>query len=195
MNEIRRVCVYCGSSAGFDPAYKKAATELGALLATEGIGLVYGGGKVGLMGALADAMLAAGGEVIGIIPHHLLALEVGHRELTSLIAVDTMHARKHQMAEMADAFLALPGGIGTAEELLEVLTWLQLGLHAKPVGVLNTLDYYGPLLRFLEQMCATGFLKAAHRDMLLVAESGADLLAQCRNFTPRQIDKRITAIE
>jgi uncharacterized protein (TIGR00730 family) len=149
---MRRICVYCGSSTGFDPVYQNAAVQLGTLLARQNIALVYGGGSVGLMGALADAALAAGGEVIGIIPHHLIAMEVGHRKLTSLVAVDSMHARKHQMADLADAFIALPGGIGTAEELLEVFTWLQLGIHAKPVAVLNVNGYFDGLLQFLLHM-------------------------------------------
>ncbi|MEJ0000709.1 MAG: TIGR00730 family Rossman fold protein [Verrucomicrobiota bacterium] len=188
---MRRICVYCGSSAGFDPTYRSAAEELGAFLAAKGIGLVYGGGNVGLMGALADATLDAGGEVIGIIPHHLIAMEVGHRKLTSLIAVDTMHARKLQMADLADAFIALPGGIGTAEELLEVFTWLQLGIHAKPVGLLNTNNYFEHLLNFLGHMENSGFLKRAHREMLMVDRSPESLLDQLRGFVPERVDKRI----
>jgi uncharacterized protein (TIGR00730 family) len=192
---MRRICVYCGSSAGFDPVYKAAAIELGAFLATQGIGLVYGGGNVGLMGALADAALAGGGEVIGIIPHHLIAMEVGHRKLTSLIAVDSMHARKHQMADLSDGFIALPGGIGTAEELLEVFTWLQLGIHAKPVGVLNVNGYFDGLLQFLAHMEESGFLKRAHREMLIVDRSAASLLDHLRGFVPARIDKRIPVVE
>jgi uncharacterized protein (TIGR00730 family) len=192
---MRRICVYCGSSAGFDPVYRSAAVELGTFLAAEKIGLVYGGGNVGLMGALADAALAGGGEVIGIIPHHLIAMEVGHRQLTSLIAVDSMHARKHQMADLSDAFIALPGGIGTAEELLEVLTWLQLGIHAKPVGLLNVNGYFDHLLKFLAHMEESGFLKSAHREMLIVDQSPAPLLNQLHSFVPAQIDKRIPVVE
>jgi hypothetical protein len=192
---MRRVCVYCGSSAGFDPVYKSAAIELGSFLAAENIGLVYGGGNIGLMGALADAALAGGGEVIGIIPHHLIAMEVGHRKLTSLIAVDSMHARKHQMADLADGFIALPGGIGTAEELLEVFTWLQLGIHAKPVGLLNVNGYFDHLLQFLAHMEQSGFLKRAHREMLIVDQSPAALLDQLRGFVPTRVDKRIPAVE
>jgi uncharacterized protein (TIGR00730 family) len=192
---MKRVCVYCGSSAGFDPVYKSAATELGAFLAAEKIGLVYGGGNIGLMGALADAALAGGGEVIGIIPHHLIAMEVGHRQLTSLIAVDSMHARKHQMADLSDGFIALPGGIGTAEELLEVFTWLQLGIHAKPVGLLNINGYFDHLLQFLGHMENSGFLKRAHREMLIVDRNPAKLLDQLRGFLPTRIDKRIPVVE
>ena len=192
---MRRVCVYCGSSSGFDPIYKAAAIELGVLLSAQGIGLVYGGGSIGLMGALADSVLAKGGEVIGIIPHHLIAMEVGHRQLTSLIAVDSMHARKHQMADLADAFIALPGGIGTAEELLEVFTWLQLGIHAKPVAILNTNGYFDHLLQFLAHMEESGFLKREHREMLIIEQSPARLLDQLRGFVPARIDKRIPAVE
>jgi uncharacterized protein (TIGR00730 family) len=192
---MRRVCVYCGSSAGFDPIYRSAAVALGTFLAAQKIGLVYGGGNVGLMGALADAALAAGGDVTGIIPHHLIAMEVGHRQLTSLIAVDSMHARKHQMADLSDGFIALPGGIGTAEELLEVLTWLQLGIHAKPVGLLNINGYFDHLLTFLAHMEETGFLKRAHREMLLVEQTPASLLDRLRSFVPARIDKRIPVAE
>ena len=195
MRKIRRICVYCGSSAGFDSVYRDAAVVLGRFLAAQKIGLVYGAGKVGLMGALADAVLAGGGEVIGIIPNHLIQLEVGHDELTTLIAVDSMHARKFQMAEMADAFIALPGGIGTAEELLEVLTWLQLGLHAKPIGLLNTNGYYAHLLEFLGHMTSTGFLKEQHRSMLIVESEPTVLLQRLMTFTPEHIDKRISPVE
>ncbi len=192
---MKRICVYCGSSGGFDSVYKAAAVALGTELAARKIGLVYGGGNVGLMGALADAVLAAGGDVTGIIPHHLIAMEVGHRNLPSLIAVDSMHARKHQMAEMADAFIALPGGIGTAEELLEVLTWLQLDIHSKPVAVLNTNHYFDHLLRFLEHMEQTGFLKKEHRLLLIVEDEIPRLLERLENFVPVRIDKRIPAVE
>ncbi len=192
---MRRVCVYCGSSTGFDPIYKAGAVDLGKLLAAEGISLVYGGGSVGLMGALADSVLAEGGEVIGIIPHHLIAMEVGHRQLTSLIAVDSMHARKHQMADLSDAFIALPGGIGTAEELLEVFTWLQLGIHAKPVAILNTNGYFDHLLQFLAHMEESGFLKREHREMLIVEQNAARLLDQLRGFVPVRADKRIQVVE
>ena len=192
---MRRVCVYCGSSSGFDPIYKAAAIELGVLLSAQGIGLVYGGGSIGLMGALADSVLAKGGEVIGIIPHHLIAMEVGHRQLTSLIAVDSMHARKHQMADLADAFIALPGGIGTAEELLEVFTWLQLGIHAKPVAILNTNGYFDHLLQFLEHMEQSGFLKREHREMLIIEQDAARLLDLLRGFVPVRADKRIPVVE
>jgi uncharacterized protein (TIGR00730 family) len=187
--------VYCGSSAGFDPVYRQAAVEMGRHLAETKMELVYGGGRVGLMGALADAVLAGGGEVTGIIPHHLIKMEVGHHEITSLVPVDSMHARKFQMAELADAFVAMPGGIGTAEELLEVLTWLQLGLHSKPIGLLNTNDYFAHLLAFLGHMTATGFLKEQHRSMLIVASEPAELIDRLAMFKPEHVDKRIPAVE
>lgn len=191
---MKRLCVYCGSSAGFVPIYRAAAVALGTELAKRGIGLVYGGGNIGLMGALADAALAAGAHVTGIIPHHLIAMEVGHRNLSSLLAVDSMHIRKHQMAEMADGFIALPGGIGTAEELLEVLTWLQLGIHAKPVAVLNTDHYFDHLLHFLEHMEQVGFLKKEHRTMLIVETEIPRLLERLESFVPTKIDKRIPPV-
>ena len=194
MREIKKVCVYCGSSSGFDPVYREAAERLGQYLAEEKISLIYGAGKIGLMGTLANAVLVRGGEVIGIIPHHLIALEVGHTTLTSLIAVDSMHERKHQMAELADAFIALPGGIGTAEELLEVLTWLQLDLHSKPIGLLNTNGFFDHLLGFLDHMTATGFLKTEHRAMLLVEQTPKELFGQMTTFVPPHVSK-ITSLE
>jgi uncharacterized protein (TIGR00730 family) len=192
---MRRICVYCGSSGGFDPVYKMAAVEMGRLLAARKIGLVYGAGNIGLMGALADAVLANGGEVTGVIPHHLIEMEVGHNQLTSLIAVDTMHIRKHRMVDLSDAFIAMPGGIGTAEEILEVFTWLQLGIHAKPVALLDTNGYYTHLLQFLEHMETTGFLKREHREMLIVDDDIPRLLEKLEAFVPARIDKRIPAPE
>ncbi len=189
MREIKKVCVYCGSSSGSDPVYREVTERLGHYLAEQKISLIYGGAKIGLMGALADAVLAGDGEVVGVIPHHLVALEVSHTALTSLITVDSMHARKHQLAELADAFIALPGGIGTTEELLEMLTWLQLKLHAKPVGLLNTNGYYDHLLSFLDHMTTTGFLKKEHRAMLMVAEKPETLFDQMSAFVPPDVSK------
>src|SRR6185503_14872599 len=146
---MSRLCVFCGSSPGHDPAYGAAAAQLGRVLAERGIGLVYGGGRVGLMGILADAALAAGGEVIGVIPQALLDREIGHRGLTQLRVVDSMHSRKALMGDLADGFIALPGGIGTLEELFEVWTWAQLGLHRKPCGLLDANGFYAPLVDFL----------------------------------------------
>ncbi len=165
---MRRICVYAGSSFGASPTYSTAAAAFGRACGERGIAVVYGGGSVGLMGVLADAALAAGGEVIGVIPRVMITEERAHRGLTELIAVDSMHERKHRMAELSDGFAALPGGIGTLEEVIEVFTWLQLGLHLKPVGVLNVDGFYNPLVLLLTQMRDTAFLTAAHHDMLAV---------------------------
>ena len=186
---MRRVCVYAGSSSGARPEFAAAARELGTLLARRGIGVVYGGGNVGLMGALADAALAAGGEVIGVIPHHLAEKELGHTAVTQLHAVETMHERKARMAAESDGFIALPGGIGTIEELFESLTWLQLGLHAKPVGLLNVASYYDKLIAFLETMEAERFIRPEHRAMLLVESEPAPLLDRLLAFTAPDVAK------
>jgi len=175
--------VYAGSSAGARPEFAAAARELGTLLARRGIGVVYGGGNVGLMGALADAALACGGEVIGIIPHALAAKELAHAGVTRLEAVETMHERKARMAAESDGFIALPGGIGTLEELFESLTWLQLGLHAKPVGLLNIAGYYDRLLAFLDEMEAERFIRPEHRAMLLAGSEAGPLLDRLFGFT------------
>jgi uncharacterized protein (TIGR00730 family) len=163
-----RICVYAGSNPGTNPAYAEAAGELARLLASRGIGVVYGGGKVGLMGILADTALAAGGEVIGVIPQDLMDREVGHEGLTELHVVGSMHERKALMAELAGAFVALPGGAGTLEEIAEQWTWAQLGVHGKPCGFLDVRGFWRPLLASVERMEADGFLAAGHRDMLLV---------------------------
>ncbi|MBN6036688.1 TIGR00730 family Rossman fold protein [Amycolatopsis sp. 195334CR] len=165
---MKRVCVFCGSSPGNSPVYTEQAAALGKLLAERGIGLVYGGASVGTMGVVADAALAAGGEVIGVIPGHLMSAEVGHHGLTELHVVDTMHERKAMMAELSDAFLALPGGAGTLEELFEVWTWAQLGLHAKPLGLVDVAGYFEPLRKFVDHMVDEGFLRAQHREMVSV---------------------------
>ena len=175
---IRRLCVFCGSSSGNDPAYGVLAAQLGRTLAQRGIGLVYGGGRVGLMGVLADAALKAGGEVIGVIPKALLDREHGHGSLTQLRVVDSMHERKALMAELADGFAALPGGIGTLEEIFEVWTWAQLGIHRKPCGLLDVGDFFAPLVRFLDHVVQTGFVSSTTRAMLTVAASPDELLAQ-----------------
>jgi uncharacterized protein (TIGR00730 family) len=186
---VKRVCVYAGSSVGARPDYLAAAREVGTLLAGRGFGVVYGGGNVGLMGALADAALAAGGEVIGVIPHALAAKELAHPTVTQLHAVETMHERKARMAAESDAFLALPGGIGTLEELFEALTWLQLGLHTKPVGILNTAGYYDGLIAFLETMERERFIRPEHRAMLLVDSQAASLVDRLSAFAPPDVEK------
>src|SRR5215217_9143880 len=181
---LRRVCVYAGSNAGADPAYREAAAALAGVLAGHGIGLVYGGGKVGLMGVLADTMLARGGEAIGVIPQALVDREVGHGGLTELRIVGSMHERKAQMAELADAFIALPGGIGTLEELIEVYTWSQLGLHRKPLGVLNVSGYYDALGAFLDVAVEQRFLRAQQREALIFDGDPETLLARLAGAEP-----------
>jgi uncharacterized protein (TIGR00730 family) len=192
---IRRICVFCGSNAGANGAYVEAARALGTLLAREGIGLVYGGGSVGLMGELADAVLAAGGEAIGVIPHALWAREVGHRGLTDLRIVETMHERKAMMADLADAFLALPGGLGTLEEIFEVWTWAQLGLHQKPLGFLDVDGFYGPLMSFLDSATRARFVREQHRAIALVASDAEALLRQFESWQPPRVEKWITRDE
>jgi uncharacterized protein (TIGR00730 family) len=174
--QLNRVCVFAGSGVGRRDGYREAAEALGTELAERGIGLVYGGSGVGLMGAVADAALAAGGEVIGVIPEALLALEQFHRDLAELHVVASMHERKAKMAELADAFLALPGGIGTLEELLEVATWTKLGLHSKPCGVLNVAGYYDPLATMLDAAVIEDFMRADDRAILIFAADPATLL-------------------
>lgn len=188
---MRRVCVFLGSNAGRRPDYTQAAVALGTVLAREGIGLVYGGASVGLMGALADAALAAGGEVTGVIPQRLVEKEVAHHGLSDLRVVGSMHERKALMAQLSDAFVALPGGAGTLEELFEMWTWAQLGSHAKPCAVLNVAGYYDRLLGFLDHAAAEGFMRAAHRDMLLVADDPGGLLDRLRAYRAPDVRKWI----
>jgi uncharacterized protein (TIGR00730 family) len=186
---IRRVCVFCGSNPGHAPAYRSIAARLGRTLARRGITLVYGGGRVGLMGAVADAALEAGGDVIGVIPQALLDREIGHRGLTELRIVGSMHERKASMAELADGFVALPGGIGTLEELFEVWTWAQLGLHEKPCGLLDIDQFFAPLVGFLDHLVATGFVSPAHRAMLVTAESPDELLREFGSYQAPRVGK------
>jgi uncharacterized protein (TIGR00730 family) len=173
---MRRLCVFCGSSAGARPVYAEQARCLGQALVGRGLGLVFGGGHIGLMGILADAVLQAGGEAIGVIPQALVAKELAHAGLTELHVVDTMHQRKALMADLADGFAALPGGFGTGDELFEILTWAQLGLHAKPIGLLNVAGYFDPLLAWLDRAIEEAFLKPEHRRLLLEAEDAERLL-------------------
>jgi uncharacterized protein (TIGR00730 family) len=179
-----RLCVFCGSSPGHDPAYATSAARLGRVLAERGIGLVYGGGRVGLMGVLADAALAAGGEVIGVIPQALLEREIGHRGLTQLRVVDSMHARKALMGELSGGFIALPGGIGTLEELFEVWSWAQLGLHRKPCGLLDAGGFFAPLVDFLDRQVKAGFIHPTYRAMLAVAPTPEALLDAFSAYEP-----------
>jgi uncharacterized protein (TIGR00730 family) len=192
---MRSVCVFCGSSAGKDSRFAQAASEFGALLAKEGITLVYGGGHVGLMGILADAVLAGGGKVIGVIPRALWDREVGHRSLTELHVVETMHERKAMMASLAEAFVALPGGLGTFEEIFEVWTWAQLGIHDKPCGFLDVLSYYSPLLTFLDSAVDAGFVRSQHRAMAIVDGDAASLLKRMAAYEAPRVAKWVTAQE
>jgi uncharacterized protein (TIGR00730 family) len=188
---LRAACVFCGSQPGARPEYTTAARAFGVLLAQSGIRVVYGAGNVGLMGVLADAALAAGGEVIGVIPQQLVDRELAHRGLTELRIVSSMHERKALMAELSDAFVALPGGLGTFEELCEVLTWSQLGIHSKPCGCLNVLDYYTPLARMLDHAVTEGFLRPEYRRIPII-ETDADrllerLMRRSRPDEPRSV--------
>lgn len=176
MNRIRRVCVFCGSAPGARPAYAQAARRLGTLLAASDVDLVWGGGHVGLMGIVADAALDAGGRAIGVIPAALAERELGHTRATELHVVRTMHERKALMADLSDAFVALPGGMGTLDELFEILTWAQLGFHAKPVGLLDVDGYFGPLLAFLDRARDEGFVRPADRSILRVHSDARQLL-------------------
>lgn len=179
-----RICVFCGSSPGRGSTYLRAATDVGTLLAQRGIGVVYGGGNIGLMGAVADAAMAAGGEVVGVIPQHLADREVAHRDVTELHIVADMHERKALMARLSDAFITLPGAAGTMEELFEIWTWAQLGLHEKPVGLLDVGGYYGHLRTFIDQTVTEGFLKPQHRSMLIVESDAAILLKRFADYQP-----------
>ena len=179
---FRSVCVYCGASPGHDPQYAEAARALGREMAQQKLALVYGGGHVGLMGIIADAVLEAGGEVTGVIPKALMDTEIGHNRLTRLLVVKDMHERKALMAEHANGFIAMPGGIGTLEELFEAMTWAQLGFHEKPVGLLNVNGFYDPLIAFLSQLEQEGFLRAEHRHLLINENEPSALLERLRGF-------------
>jgi hypothetical protein len=175
---VKNICVFCGSSFGRKPAYARAARQLGEALASRDLGLVYGGGSIGLMGAVADAALEAGAPVVGVIPRALARREIAHHGLTRLEVVPSMHARKARMARLSDAFVAMPGGIGTLEELFEVLTWGYLGIHAKPTGLLDVGGYWRPLVRLLDHAVEEGFLRPAHRKLVVIDRSPDRLLAR-----------------
>ncbi len=189
---MKSIVVFCGSAQGNNSIYKDAARVLGATLAQAGIKLVYGGAKVGLMGTVADAAIEAGGEVIGVIPEFLRTKEVAHEALTELIVVDNMHERKLKMHELSDGIIALPGGWGTMEELFEMLTWAQLGLHNKPVGLLNINGYYNALAALCDTMVSEGFLPADVRGMLLSSDDANELLAKMHDYVPISTPKWIT---
>ncbi len=184
MENLGRVAVYLGSRDGADPAFRAATVAFGTALATRGIGLVYGGAAVGLMGALADAHLASGGHAIGILPESLVRKEIAHRGLAELVIVDGMHPRKAKMMELADGFVALPGGFGTLDELFEVLTWAQIGLHQKPIGLLNVNGFWNPLITLMNSMIDARFVPANHRGLVVVEESAEALLDRLAAWTP-----------
>jgi uncharacterized protein (TIGR00730 family) len=184
MGELLRICVFSGSSAGRDPGHRAAAVALGRLLAEEGVGVVYGGGSVGLMGVLADEVLRRGGEVEGVLPAGLFEREIAHEGLTRMHVVATMHERKALMYDLSDGFITLPGGLGTLDELLEITTWGQLGLHDKPIGLLDDSGYFADLLRFLDHAVEQRFVRPEHRARLLHDKDPAALLDRMREFTP-----------
>jgi uncharacterized protein (TIGR00730 family) len=193
VSEIRRLAIFCGSNPGVRPDYVEAARSLGRLLAQRGIGIVYGGSNVGLMAALADAMTGEFGDIIGVIPRMLVDREVANTALTDLRIVDSMHQRKAMMAELADGFIALPGGIGTLEEFFETWTWGQLGMHTKPCGLLNVAGYFNPLLEFLDHAVAERFVRDVHRGMIVVESDPAALLSRFESYEPPRVVKWLNA--
>jgi len=188
---MTRICIFCGSSTGSRPAYADAARAMGRALIRRGIGLVYGGGCVGLMGTIADAVMKGGGEVIGVIPDALVERELAHDDISQLIVVRSMHDRKAKMAELSDAFIAMPGGYGTFEEFCEIITWAQLGLHRKPCGILNVEGYYDPLLALFDRAVADGFLRPANRHLVIEERDPDRLLGTLGSYTPPRTEKWI----
>lgn len=186
---MKSLCVYCGSNSGASPAYAEAAIALGTRMAREGIQLVYGGGNIGLMGTVADAVLAAGGEVVGVIPKQLVDMEVAHHDVTRLEVVDSMHARKSRMFDLADAFVALPGGFGTLEEIVEMLTWRQLGIGNKPCAILDVAGYWSPLVAMMDRMVEDRFLHPGQREDLWTGEDIGAMLAWMRSYQPAEASK------
>ncbi|MBK8149668.1 MAG: TIGR00730 family Rossman fold protein [Acidobacteria bacterium] len=186
---MKSITVFCGSNSGFRSEYAEAAKRLGNLFVSDGIRLVYGGGKVGLMGVIADEVMRGGGTVVGIIPDSLERKEVGHREVTELLVVDSMHERKAKMAEFADGFIAMPGGIGTFEEFFEILTWAQLGFHNKPCGILNIAGYYDGLLALCDNAVTEGFLRREHRQLIIEDSDPELLLSKMKEFEPTHLEK------
>lgn len=190
----KQVCVFCGSGSGRNPAYAAAAASLGELLAEQDVTLVFGGGRIGLMGVLADAALAAGGRAVGVIPKAIEDWEVAHRQLTELHVVDSMHERKALMADLADAFIALPGGFGTLDELCEILTWAQLGMHRKPIGLLNVDGYFDLLLAFFDRSTADRFVQPAHRRLLLEGTDPRAILQEFGRHDAPQVEKLLDGV-
>lgn len=192
---MQRVCVFCGSKTGNDVAFQNQAVQLGECLAARGLELVFGGGSVGLMGVVADAVLDAGGHVIGVIPEILATVELLHPRVPEMRRVDSMHTRKATMAELADAFIAMPGGYGTLEELFEIITWAQLGIHQKPIGLLNVVGFYDPLVEMVDHMIAAEFIKPHHRDLFVVESEPAKLLDHLAQHKMPAQPKRLTTDE
>lgn len=190
---MKRLAIYCGSATPTDPVYIESARMVGRVLAQRGIGVVYGGGRLGLMGAVADAALEAGGEVIGVIPDALVNAEVAHRGCTELHTVQTMHQRKQLFTDLSDGFISIPGGVGTMDELWEAVSWAQLGYHEKPVGLLNVAGYYDHLIAFAEHMAEVGFVRPQHRDILIVDDTLDGLLAKMAEYRPHQTIFRMTS--
>ncbi len=184
MTEIKSLCVYCGSSPGAKPDYIALAEKLAQTMAEQNLGLVYGGAHVGIMGAVADRLMSLGGKAVGVIPEALVEMEVAHQGLTELHIVADMHERKATMAKLSDGFISLPGGLGTLEEMFEMLTWSQLGLHGKPCGVLNVAGFYNDLLRFLDNACAEAFMLPHHRELLIDSTDPKDLIARMKEYVP-----------
>ncbi|MDH4225397.1 MAG: TIGR00730 family Rossman fold protein [Deltaproteobacteria bacterium] len=187
---MKRICVFCGSNTGSRPAYRQAALQLGALLAKQGLGLVYGGGNVGLMGVLANAVLEAGGEVIGVIPQSLVDKELAHHGVTQLRVTESMHERKQTMFDLSDGVMALPGGFGTLDEFFEIVTWLQLGYHAKPVGMLNVEGFWDPMLVTFAHAVGEGFLRKEHSQMVMVEAAPEKLLERFMEYSQPQPGKK-----
>ena len=191
LSAMKRICVFCGSSSGLDPVYLKTAADVGAFLASRDIELVYGGGRVGLMGRIADSVLANGGNVIGVIPESLAKKEIAHEGLTELHVVNSMHERKAMMAEFADGFIAMPGGFGTFEEFCEIVTWAQLGIHQKPCGLLNVSGFYDSLITLFDHSTRSGFVHEAHRGIVLVESDIRRLFEAMTNYQPPAVEKWI----
>lgn len=189
VNIMKSICVFCGSNKGNNPLYSISAHKLGSLLASLNISLVYGGASVGLMGDIADVMIKNGGEVIGVIPKFLLEMEIAHKNLSKLHVVNTMHERKAKMEEIADGFIALPGGLGTLDEFFEILTWSQLGIHNKPCGLLNITGYFDKLIDFFDYSVSQGFIRKEHRDIIFTEDDPAVLINKMLSYTPKRVNK------
>lgn len=192
---LKRICVFCGSNPGNDPAYLEAAQTLGAAIVTRGYELVYGGAEVGLMGTVADAALEAGGRVVGVMPKALVDKEIGHKGLSEQHIVSSMHERKALMADLSDGFIALPGGVGTLEEIFEIWTWAQLGHHDKPLAFMNVLGFYDPLCAFLDHQSSEGFVRKGHRDMAIFSKDAEEILQAFENYDAPKLQKWVERAE